>query len=88
MSRRGTASLYEPSAALIDSHSVKTSAQGGPLSAANVSEGPTLPKMVQAAQASLPQQQSVDAMHGDKAFDSRANRICCRLKHLRCNVPE
>ena len=69
-----------------------TDAQGLPLaaalSAANVAEGPTLPTMVQAAQAILPPEQSVEAVHGDKAFDSRANRIFCRLNHLRCNIPE
>ena len=69
-----------------------TDTQGVPLaaalSAANLAEGLTLPTMVEAAQAVLPEDQSIQATHADKAYDHRANRIYCRVNHLRCNVPE
>ena len=74
-----------------DSYFVVTDEQGVPLaaalSAANVAEGLTLPTMVEAAQAVLPEDQNIEAAHADKAYDHRANRIYCRVNQLRYNIP-
>ena len=44
-----------------------------------------MPTLVEAAKA-VPADQPVEAAHADKAYDSQANRIYCRLNHIRCNI--
>lgn len=69
-----------------------TDEQGVPLaaalSAANVSEGATLPMLVQAAHVALPDAQTPRIVHADKAYDSKSNRVFCRLNKLRCAIAE
>lgn len=69
-----------------------TDEQGVPLaaalSAANVSDGATLPTMTEAAKAAVPQGHTCQVVHADKAYDSNANRLFCRLNELRCAIAQ
>ena len=42
--------------------------------------------MIQAARAALPAEHQPKVIHEDKAYDSHANRLYCRLNGLRCAI--
>ncbi len=58
------------------------------LNAANGSVCATLPTMIEDANACLPDRHTCRVVHADKAYDSNANLIFCRISGLRCAIAQ